>query len=446
MVGGQASDSANNPGGAAVPGGSAGANGPQHGGAIANGAQGQNEFSRGLDSGLAKAAPSAAGLTQSTYRSFRRRLDQFSRQCRRRGQGVALEGAYLVLSQLQDVAWEATEGLDYDDMELSDDPFKPLLVILDRLFQHEEEVELPERCQEFFEKFARERGEELQAYLVRHQSMLRKLKELQVDIPPLLAGWHLLQRSGVPRWTHVQVKAMCNGDMSVDRVSKALIRMFGGDSKPNAKDSILKGEIHYMDAEYDDLEDYGFDDVYYQDDDAYPYGYDPDYDDTIDEVEYTGEADEDVPQELMKPHLQWRMHSSTTWTHERRCENSLSAEVFTLWLPSAWMTMVVRSRGVEKPLVERASQKEKVEERAAEEKANLLEKDTLCLVHDDTFLDVGVQVILHRLLQQRHLQSPQPVEVRLNMAQDSSATGFQPTALRRSLMKSPWWRTTLSAR
>ena len=74
MVGGQASDGANNSGGAAVPGGPAGATtGPQNGGATANGAQGgQNEFTRGLDSGLAKAAPSAAGLTQSTYRSFRR--------------------------------------------------------------------------------------------------------------------------------------------------------------------------------------------------------------------------------------------------------------------------------------------------------------------------------------------------------------------------------------
>ena len=201
-----------------------------------------------------------------------------------------------MLSQLQDVAWEATEGLDYDDMELSDDPFKPLVAILDKLFQHEEEVELPERCQEFFEKFARERGEELQAYLVRHQSMLRKLKELAVDIPPLLAGWHLLQRSGVPRWTHVQVKAMCNGDMSVDKVSKALIRMFGGDSKPNAKDSVL-----YVDAEDDgdfDDDDYIHDEVYYQDDDSYHYGYDPDYGDAIDEVAYTGEADEDVPPEL----------------------------------------------------------------------------------------------------------------------------------------------------
>ena len=145
VAGGQPSDGANNnPGGAGVPAGAT--NGPQQAGAAANGAHGQGEFSRGLDSGLAKAAPSAVGLTQTTYRSFRRRLDLFSRQCRRRGQGVALEGAYLVLSQLQDVAWEATEGLDYDDMELSDDPFKPLVAILDKLFQHEEEVELPERC------------------------------------------------------------------------------------------------------------------------------------------------------------------------------------------------------------------------------------------------------------------------------------------------------------
>ena len=76
--------------------------------------------------------------------------------------------------------------------------------------------------------------------------MLRKLKELQVDIPPLLAGWHLLQCSGVPRRTHVQVKARCNGDMSVDKASKAVIRMFGGDSEPNAKDPVL-----YMDTEYE---------------------------------------------------------------------------------------------------------------------------------------------------------------------------------------------------
>ena len=92
MVGGQASDGANNSGGAAVPGGPAGATtGPQNGGE-----RQQMEHKVVKTSSLvvwtqvlAKAAPSAAGLTQSTYRSFRRRLDLFSRQCRRRGQGVS---------------------------------------------------------------------------------------------------------------------------------------------------------------------------------------------------------------------------------------------------------------------------------------------------------------------------------------------------------------------
>ena len=111
---------------------------------------------------------------------------------------------HLVLSQLQDVAWDATDSIELDDIEFADDPFKPIVKVLGALFQHEEEVELPERCQYFFEQFQRERQEELQADLARHQPMLKKLKDLQVDVPPLLAGWHLLMRAGIPRWTHPQ--------------------------------------------------------------------------------------------------------------------------------------------------------------------------------------------------------------------------------------------------
>ncbi len=173
--------------------------------AVANGETAWNN-QRGLDSGLAKSAPSAVGCSQRTYRAYRRRLDLFSRQCMRRGKDTAIEGAYLVLSQLQDTAWDATESIDYDDVELADNPFIPVRDMLDLLYQHEEEVELSERCQGFFEQFSREKGEELQAYVVRHQSMLRKLKELQVEVPPLLAGWHLLSRSGVPRWTHPHIR------------------------------------------------------------------------------------------------------------------------------------------------------------------------------------------------------------------------------------------------
>ena len=147
---------------------------------------------------------------------------------------------HLVLSQLQDVAWDATDSIELDDIEFADDPFKPIVKVLGALFQHEEEVELPERCQYFFEQFQRERQEELQADLARHQPMLKKLKDLQVDVPPLLAGWHLLMRAGIPRWTHPQVKSMCNGELTKEKVACALTRMFGDDSTPNFKDTTFK--------------------------------------------------------------------------------------------------------------------------------------------------------------------------------------------------------------
>ena len=58
---------------------------------------------RGLDSGLAKAAPSAKGLSSKTYRAYRRRLQLFSKQCSHRGPNVAVEGAFLALSLLQEL-------------------------------------------------------------------------------------------------------------------------------------------------------------------------------------------------------------------------------------------------------------------------------------------------------------------------------------------------------
>ena len=161
---------------------------------------------RGLDSGLAKAAPIADDLTQSNYRSFRKRLELFALQCRRRSKDAEVEGALLVVSLLKNLAWDAaSEQLDLNDIERNTEPFKPVLKLLDGLYQYEEEIEVPVRCEDFFQLFMRGRGEEMQAYLIRHKTQLKKLREIGIDIPPLLAGWHLLTRSGVPKWTHIQI-------------------------------------------------------------------------------------------------------------------------------------------------------------------------------------------------------------------------------------------------
>ena len=238
---------------------------------------GNTAFSRGLDSGLAKTAPRAEGLTQKSYRSYRRRLMLFSKQCQRRGRETEVEGAFLATSLLCDAAWEATEQLDLEKIETATRPFEPLFQLLDSLYQYEDLVEVPNRCEEFFQEFSRNKGEEMQGYLIRHATMMKKMKEVKVEIPKLLAGWHLMTRAGIPKWTHVQIKALCGGDLEYEKVSSALMRMFGADHKPNPKDlmRIGKDDNFYGETadeevlvEYEE-EDYDWNDAYYDDDEAY---------------------------------------------------------------------------------------------------------------------------------------------------------------------------------
>ena len=248
----------------------------------------------GLDSGLAKSAPQADGLTQKSYRSYRRRLVLFSMQCHRRGRETAVEGAFLAVSLLNDAAWEATEQLDFENMEREERPFKPLLELLDGLYQYEDVVEVPNRCEEFFQDFSRAKGEEMQAYLIRHATMMKKMKEIKVEIPELLAGWHLLTRAGVPRWTHVQVKALCGGDLVYEKVNKALMRMFGADHKPNPKDLMKAGrEETFYEEHIEDEAFYEYDEDYGQSWDDYP-NYDEDEAYFEDEENY----DDAVPSDL----------------------------------------------------------------------------------------------------------------------------------------------------
>jgi len=119
-------------------------------------------------------------------------------QCHRRGRETAVEGAFLAVRLLNDAAWEATELLDFERMEQEERPFPPLLDLLDGLYQYEDVVDVPNRCEEFFQNFSRTKGEEMQAYLIRRATMMKKMKEIKVEIPELLAEWHPLTRAGVP--------------------------------------------------------------------------------------------------------------------------------------------------------------------------------------------------------------------------------------------------------
>ena len=45
----------------------------------------------------------------------------------------------------------------------------------------------------------------------------------------------------------MQVKALCGGDLLYDKVSKALMRMFGADHKPNPEDLMNAGRVNVLD-------------------------------------------------------------------------------------------------------------------------------------------------------------------------------------------------------
>jgi len=192
-------------------------------------------FQRGIDGGLARAAPDAKDLKDDNYRTFRKRLDLFERCCRRRGADAVAEGAMVVLQSLSGEAWVACEECDLDRID-SAEAFDELRLHLDALFRYTPQVELPNRCDSFFSEFCRAPKETLNAYLLRHQQARAKLREAGLEIPDQLAGWHLMSRSAIPKWQEPNLKALCANDMSVSKVSEGLKTMFGGDAVAHPRD------------------------------------------------------------------------------------------------------------------------------------------------------------------------------------------------------------------
>ena len=209
--------------------------------------------------------------------------------------------------------------MDYSALESSSTPFKPIYAILDSIYQYQHEVELPARCDEFFTEFSRLKNEEMQAYLVRHRTMMTKMNEVKVQLPNLLAGWHLMTRAGVPKGTHVQIKALCQGELEYEKVQKALMKMFGGDHKPNTKDLRTSGkEETFYEEEWE----------VYDDEEAYEMT-----------VPTRLKKMKNGQKSWMKPMINAMRPTSATWRAGEECENWHCQEDSIPWWPSRRTTM-----------------------------------------------------------------------------------------------------------
>ena len=117
----------------------------------------------------------------------------------------------------------------------TDEAFKPLFAVLDAYYKDDNQTELPARTDQFFGKFARQDKESMKLYCLRHQRDIRKLKEVGMEIPDMLAGWHLLTRAAIPPSGAAQVRSQCVDGLSWQKVKKALLDTYGADVTPDKR-------------------------------------------------------------------------------------------------------------------------------------------------------------------------------------------------------------------
>ena len=84
---------------------------------------------------------------------------------------------------------------------------------------------------------------------------------------------------------------MCAGDLEYDKVGKALIRMFGGDHRPNARDLVRSSANNPKEETYYEEDEDEWHEEYWAED----YGADADW---YEEENFYEDEDEEIPEEL----------------------------------------------------------------------------------------------------------------------------------------------------
>lgn len=311
----------------------------------------------GLDAGLARSCPGSCGLSQTTSRFFRRRIDVFERCCSMRGQNAVAEGAFLLLQTFTKDPWDACEAIDLNDIE-SPQAFGFIKKSLDNLYQYDDTVEILSSAKSCSRSSAAATTRRSTTYILRHQHMMANMREVHLPVPEAMAGWHLLTLSAIPKWLEPTVRAAISHQLTVHAATERLKMMFGADSLPNPKDiagmqKALRGtsgaDALTMEDEWDEWHDAyddggsygGYEDDAFCVDDWYDYA---EYGDDYYEDAYN--YDDDIPLELEEAAgaceeayvnytdcrnicASWRMlAASTLWSPSRQtsCAEAAAAE------------------------------------------------------------------------------------------------------------------------
>ena len=142
--------------------------------------------------------------------------------CTKRGGEAVLN----VLGSFQGVVWRLFEDFPVEDCE-KEDAFGKILTRLDRNFEYDDRVLLPNDFEAYLNGLLRKPQQSLLSFVTDHDEAYRKLTGHKINLPNQVQGWHLLKRAGLTREQRQTVT------LTLDKanVVEALFLLYGQDYK-----------------------------------------------------------------------------------------------------------------------------------------------------------------------------------------------------------------------
>ena len=132
----------------------------------------------------------------SDYKEWRKRINIYVMKMR-----VAKrepEGLLSIIGSLTGTAWKLLKNFPFDEIEKAG-AFEKMLKILDKAFEYDRTVQLPNDFDRYFSQLQRRPGQTLLEYTTEHDHLYSKLADHDVTLPSKVQGWHLLRRAGLSK-------------------------------------------------------------------------------------------------------------------------------------------------------------------------------------------------------------------------------------------------------
>ena len=149
----------------------------------------------GYDTQRDNNVPAFSGVL-AEYREYRRRIKLYMGKMRILKREA--EGVLNMLGALSGTAWKLMENYDLADAE-KPDAAERILKVLDKAFEYDSRVQLPQDFDKFFTHLHRRPGQTLLQYVTDFDECYRKLEEHKITLPGPVQGWHLMRRAGLSK-------------------------------------------------------------------------------------------------------------------------------------------------------------------------------------------------------------------------------------------------------